>query len=144
MRNKIIALIINTRITNTFNIRIKISQNSSLSLILYLFYNADLLKMCEKSKSKTNVKNFVNDVNILTYNINIEKNCKTFEKFHKKCKKWTKRHDSVFALQKYEFIHFVKNSKKFNMTKCINIANNKIVLKSNIKMFGLQINRKLK
>ena len=144
MQKKIIALIINTQITNTFNIRIEISQNSSLSLILYLFYNADLLKMCEKSKSKINVINFVNDVNILTYNINIEKNCKRLKKFHKKCEKWAKRHDSVFVSQKYEFIHFVKNSKKFNMTKCINITNNEIISKSNIKMFDLQINTKLK
>ena len=50
-------------------------------------YNADLLKICEKLNFKTNVIKFVNDVKILTYNINIEKNCKTFENLHKKYEK---------------------------------------------------------
>ena len=83
-QNKIIALIINARITKTFNIYIKIFQNSFLLSILYLFCNADLLKICEKLNFKTNVIKFVNNISILTYNINIERNNKTFEKLHKK------------------------------------------------------------
>ena len=64
-----------------------VSQESSISSILYLFYNADLLNLCDKSKVKTSVIKFVDDINILAYNQNTEKNCKTLKRLHKECEK---------------------------------------------------------
>ena len=37
-------------------------------LMLYLFYNANLLKLCENVRLRFNVIEFVNNINILTYN----------------------------------------------------------------------------
>ena len=76
---------INERVISVLLIRINISQKSSISLILYLFYNADLLNICEKLEIKINDLNFVNDVNILIYSISTKKNCRTLEVMHKKC-----------------------------------------------------------
>jgi hypothetical protein len=47
-------------------VNVGIPQNSLLSPILYLFYNADLLENCENASLRTSPIGFV-DVNILTY-----------------------------------------------------------------------------
>jgi len=67
------------------NVNVNISQDSLLSLILYLFYNANLLKACDDIKLRTNFINFVNDVNILTYEKFIKRNCKVLSKIYDKC-----------------------------------------------------------
>jgi len=68
------------------NVNVDILQNSSLSLILYLFYNANLLKACYNIKLKTNFTNFMNNVNILTYKEFIKCNCRVFSKIYDRCK----------------------------------------------------------
>ncbi len=68
------------------NMNIDISQDSSLSSILYLFYNANLLEVYDDIKLKTNFINFVNDVNILTYKEFIKRNCKVFSEIYDRCK----------------------------------------------------------
>ena len=49
-------------------------------LILYLFYNANLLKTCDNVKLRFSVTNFVNDINILIYNEFIKQNCDMLKK----------------------------------------------------------------
>ena len=68
LKNKNIILIIKRYTQTRRRINVNISHNSSFSLILYLFYNANLLKTCKNVKLRFNVTNFVNDINILTYN----------------------------------------------------------------------------
>ncbi len=51
-------------------ILVRIPQNLLISSILYLFYNADLLKMCDNIRLRTSAIKFVNDINILIYNEN--------------------------------------------------------------------------
>ena len=45
----------------------KLSQNSFMLFILYLFFNVNLLKLIDKSKIKTIAINFVNNINLLIY-----------------------------------------------------------------------------
>ena len=80
-------MIINDHVINALLVRTDISQRSFVLFILYLFYNADLLNICEKFEIKINEMRFVDDVNILTYDNNIEKNCRTLKIVHKKCEK---------------------------------------------------------
>jgi len=68
------------------SINVNISQDSLLSLILYLFYNVNLLKACDDIKLKTNFTNFVNDINILIYKEFIKRNCRVFSKIYDRCK----------------------------------------------------------
>ena len=49
-----------------------IPQGSRISPILYLFYNADLLDVCENAALRTSVTGFVDDINILTHGISTE------------------------------------------------------------------------
>jgi len=51
-----------------------IPQGSPISLILYLFYNADLLESLENNKLATSAIGFVDDINILMCSLTIERN----------------------------------------------------------------------
>jgi hypothetical protein len=124
--------------------QIEISQKSSFFSILYLFYNVDLLKMCNKFEMNTKFFEYVDDVNILIYEKNIEENYWNFEKMHKLCKRWAIRHEFVFVSIKYELIHFIRNSKKFDMTITIKIDSNTIQSKIDIRVLDVQIDTRLK
>ena len=121
-----------------------IFQEFLISLILYLFYNADLLKTCSNFGAKTTTLGFVDDVNILAYGTSTEKNCRILEKVHKLCAKWADTHEAEFAPSKYELIHLARNVKKFNMEAMINIEDIVIELKPDIRVLGLQIDFRLK
>ena len=68
LKNKSTTLIIEIYTMTKYKINVNILQNSSFCLILYLFYNANLLKLCKNVKLNFNIIEFVNDINILIYN----------------------------------------------------------------------------
>jgi hypothetical protein len=126
------------------NVNVDISQNFFVFFILYLFYNADFLKLLKRSFRRVAALNFVNDINILTYEFNITSNCRILKKMHAHCETWTRRHEIVFASIKYEFIHLTKNSKKFDMQTIVRICD--VVKQSfnQIRVLRMQIDIKLK
>ncbi len=85
MQDRRISLIVNARQTSMSNVNVDISQRSSVSSILYLFYNANLLKLLEQSSRKVIVIEFVDDINILIYDISTISNCRLLEKMHEHC-----------------------------------------------------------
>ena len=80
LKNKNITLIIENYTMTERRISVNISQNSLFFKILYLFYNANLLKLCKNVKLRFNVTEFVNDINILIYNESIKQNCEILKK----------------------------------------------------------------
>ncbi len=125
-------------------IKIDILQSFFVSFIWYFFYNANILKIFEKFKYKIIIINFVNDINILTYDINVINNCKTLKKIHVIYELWTRRHDDRFASIKYKLLYLTKNHKRFNMTITINVKN--VIRKSTIivRVLNVQFDIKLK
>jgi hypothetical protein len=85
MQNRRINLIVKMKQTIMNNVNVNISQKSLTSLILYLFYNANLLKFFEQSSCKMIVIDFVNDINILIYDIDMINNCRLLKKMHEHC-----------------------------------------------------------
>jgi len=85
LRNRRITITINNYTTTKRNINIDISQDSSLLSILYLFYNANLLKTCNNIKLKISFIEFVNNVNILIYRKSTKRNCKILNKIYNRC-----------------------------------------------------------
>ena len=81
-------------------------QGSSMSSILYLFYNADLIEFLADPSRGILVSGFINDVVIIAVNDFAEKNLITLASAHKKATEWATSHGSVFAPAKYELIHF--------------------------------------
>jgi len=126
------------------SVNINISQNSSLLLILYLFYNANLLEACDNIKLRTNFTNFVNDINILTYEKFMKCNCRVLSGIYNRCKQWSKMHDIKFLMTKHKLIHFMKTSKWFNMKVDVKLIKHQINLKSDIRVLRVQLNFKLK
>jgi hypothetical protein len=144
MQNRCTTLKVNKQSTFMNQIKVDISQNSFVSLILYFFYNADILKVFERFKYKITVINFVNDINILMYDTSITSNCRALKKTHVICELWTRRHDARFASTKYELLHLTKNHRRFDMTITINVKN--VIRESTIivRVLSVQFDIKLK
>ncbi len=111
---------------------------------MYLFYNADLLKLLEQSPRKIAVIDFVDDINILTYGISTVGNCRLLEKMHEHCLLWSRRHEAAFASIKYELIHLVRNTAKFDMQTSIRICDVIKQLSSHVRVLRVQIDSRLK
>jgi hypothetical protein len=135
--DKRITLIINQIVIDQFTMQTSIFQKFSFSLILYLFFNTDLLKIINKLDIAAFDLRFVDDVNILTYEKSIENNCKSLKIIHRAYEKWTVRHKIVFASIKYELIHLTRSSKKFDMIITINIDFIIITSKIDIRVLRL-------
>ncbi len=144
LKDRCIMITIDDYIMMKCSVNINISQDSSLSLILYLFYNANLLKACDDIKLRINFTDFVNDINILTYKEFIKYNCKVLSKIYDKCEQWLKIHDIKFLMTKHELIHFMKTSKWFNMKVNVKLTKHQIDLKLNIRILRVQLNFKLR
>ncbi len=124
-------------------INANISQRFFISLIFFLFFNASLIKKCKALRIKIEVLNFVNDINILIYDRFIKEICKTLSRMHDICAKWACTHDATFTSEKYEFMHFIRKLKRFDMIINIQIESSVIKLKLNIQVLKVQLNIKL-
>jgi hypothetical protein len=144
MKDRHITLIIDDDTTFMSRINADISQDSSISFILYLFYNADILKSLKRSRYRIIVIEFVNDINILIYETSTKNNCRALKKAHVECELWARRHEARFASIKYELMHLTRNHRRFNMTTIINI--NEFIKKSfiSMKMLKMQLDIKFK
>jgi retron-type reverse transcriptase len=103
-------------------VNVSIPQGSPVSPILYLFYNADLLKICENLTLRTSPTGFVDNVNLLTYGTSTERNCRNLERIHDVCEDWARRYGSKFNPDKYELLHLTRIFKRFNTEANIKIG----------------------
>ena len=137
LRNRRITIIIDDYMMMKRSVNINLSQDSSLSLILYLFYNVNLLKACDNIRLKTSFTNFVNDINILTYEKFMKCNCKVLSEIYDRCEQWSKMHDIKFSKTKYKLIHFTKIFKWFNMNINVKLMKHQINSKLNIRVLRI-------
>ncbi len=144
LRNWRIMITIDDYTMMKCSVNINISQDFLLSLILYLFYNANLLKACDDIKLRINFINFMNDINILIYKEFTKCNCRVLNEIYDRCEQWSKTHDIKFLITKHKLIHFMKTFKWFNMKVDVKLTKHQIDLKSNIRILKVQLNFKLK
>ncbi len=85
MQHRRFNLIVNDEIMIMSNVNVDISQNSSIFSILYLFYNVDFLKLLKQLFRSIVAIDFMNNINIFTYDVNITNNCRVLEKMHAHC-----------------------------------------------------------
>ncbi len=132
LKNRELSLTFNKQTSSMRWINIDISQRFFISSILFLFFNASLIKKCKALEIKIEVLNFVDDINILIYDRITKSICKMLSRAHDVCVKWTQTHDATFASEKYEFTHFIRKSKRFNMMTSLCIENSVVKLKSDV------------
>src|SRR6266480_6796433 len=121
MQDRKILLIFDNQKFRILDISVGISQNSSLFPILFLFYNAELLKICNSTIVRVNSLEFVDDVNLLAYGRTTEDNCRQLELIHDRCLAWAKQYGALFALEKYVLMHFSRR-RQFNMQAPIRLG----------------------
>jgi hypothetical protein len=90
------------------------------------------------------VIDFVNDINILIYDINTINNCRLLKKMHEHCLLWNRHHEIVFTSIKYELIHLTRNIAKFDMQTSIKICDVVKQLFNHVRVLNVQIDNKLK
>ena len=134
LKNRETSLIFDEQMSTMREINADTSQESFISSILFLFFNASLIEKCNALRIKIEVLDFINDINILVYDRFIEEICKTLSKTHDVCAKWARTHDAMFASEKYELTHFTRKSRKFNMMTSIQIESSMIKLKSDVRV----------
>ena len=109
-----------------------------------MFYNANLLETCDDIKLRTSFTDFMNDINILTYEKFIKRNCRVLSEIYVRCEQWWKTHNIKFLMTKHKLIHFTKIFKWFNMKVDVKLMKHQIDLKSDIKVLRVQLNFKLR
>ena len=144
LKNRNITLIIEDYTITKRKINVNILQSLLFFSMLYLFYNANLLKLYKNVKLRFNIIEFVNNINILTYNKLTGQNCKTLKKTWNKVVEWTKKHDFKFNEQKHKLIYFSKILKKYNMNVNITLRKHRINASTNLKILKIQLNFKLR
>ncbi len=144
LRNRCIMIIIDDYMMMKCSVNINILQDFLLSSILYLFYNMNLLKVCDDIRLKINFTDFINDVNILIYEEFMKRNCRVLSEIYDRCEQWLKTHDIKFLKTKHELIHFTRIFKWFNMNIDVKLMKHQINLKSNIRILKVQLNFKLR
>jgi hypothetical protein len=103
--------------TNAFSTHTGIPQGALLSPILFLFYNANLLDICNCLTLPASGISIVDDVNALAYGKLTEESCRMLQTVHERCLDWAKKHGASFAPDKYILVHFTKARTKHN-TSC--------------------------
>jgi hypothetical protein len=71
--------------TKAFPVLTGVLQGSPLSPILFLFYNSELLDLCQRPKEGLSAVGFADDVNMLAFSRSTETNCRILEAGHTRC-----------------------------------------------------------
>jgi len=114
MLNRKITLAFDNQESKILDISVRISQGLPLSSILFLFYNAELLEICNPTQIRVSSLVFIDNVNLLAYGPTTERNCRQLEAVHDKCLAWARKYRALFAPEKYTLMHFSRR-RRFNM-----------------------------
>ena len=141
LSNRTTILKTSEHITTKVNISAGISQGSPLSPILFLFYNAVLLK--ELQKQKVMACGFVDDVALLVKGDSTEENCTALTKAHDEiCMSWARLHEVKFSSPKYQLCHLTKRN--IDLSTAMIIDTGAVILpKKEIKYLKILLDSKM-
>ncbi|RYO78328.1 hypothetical protein DL764_010129 [Monosporascus ibericus] len=110
-------------------------------MILYLFYNADLIEVCKTEE--TEAVGYIDDVSTLVVGPSAQRNCKALKGIYRKAEEWARRHGSQFAPAKYELVHFTRDPKK-NSTHALRLPNATVEASPSCRYLGIQLDTKFR
>ncbi len=143
MTDRRTTLIIQGTETEAFPVPAGVPQGSPLSPVLFLFYNSELLDLCNRPKEGLSAIGFADDVNMLAYGRSTESNCRILEAGHARCLDWARRHGMKFAPSKYELIHFTR-SRRFNLQASVHLGDTEKKPSPDIRVLGVWLDTKLR
>jgi hypothetical protein len=85
LEKRVSTLVINGVESSGFSIKARLPQGSPLSLILFLLYNKELLRIANRPNLGVHSIRFVNNLNLLAYNKSTEQNCAMLSQVYKRC-----------------------------------------------------------
>jgi ribonuclease HI len=121
-----------------------VPQGSPISPILYLFYNADLLGVPGKMKSrgrKGTSWGFIDDIAYGIQGGSEEETARKLEEMLREAERWRKKHGARFEPTKYVLVHFTRRRKP--PTASITIGNTTIEPSQEARYLGVIFDRKL-
>jgi hypothetical protein len=120
---------------------INVFQKSFMSLILYVFYNANLIDWCINSQVEIIETDFINDIKMLIMNESIKKNVLSLKTIHvESCMIWVHQHESLFVSIKYELIHFKRFFASSDSKMTLRILDHQIVFFFKCKYLEMMMN----
>ena len=111
MSDRKTTLCFDQRETDPKPIAAGIPQGSPISPILFLFYNSELLEICNRTDLNAQAIGFIDDVNALAWSRSAQHNVRILQRVHERCIEWARRHGTKFAPDKYELVHFTRRRK---------------------------------
>src|SRR3981081_1225183 len=143
MTDRKTTLVIQGTETESFSVLAGVPQGLPLSPILFLFYNSELLDLCQRPKEGLSAIGFADDINMLAYSRSTESNCQILEAGHAKCIDWAKCHGMKFVPSKYELIHFTRSC-QFNLQASVYLGSTEKQPSTDIRVLGIWLDTKLR
>ena len=107
----------NKHTISKLSINLGLPQGLPLSSILYLFYNANLLK--NSAIKKVGAQGFIDDITLIAASKSTRDNIQKLAKIYNQTyKDWRAKHRSEFSLSKYQLIHI---SRKQNIDYTVSV-----------------------
>ena len=121
-----------------------IPQGSPISPILFLFYNSELLDICNPQTMRVHGLGFVDDVNLVAWGSTTRGNCDNLERLHGGCLEWARRHGAKFAPEKYELMHLTQRPRRFDTTQALQLGEVTIKPTRAVRVLGLHLDPSLR
>jgi len=143
MTNKKTTLVIQGSETKAFPVLAEVLQGLPLLLILFLFYNSELLDLCQRPKKGLLAIGFADNINMLIYSRTTESNYQILEIGYSRCLDWARYYEIRFALLKYKLIHFTRG-RQFNLQAYVQLDGTEKQPLPNIRVLRVWLDTKLR
>uniref|UniRef100_A0A8H7K1V6 Reverse transcriptase domain-containing protein n=1 Tax=Bionectria ochroleuca TaxID=29856 RepID=A0A8H7K1V6_BIOOC len=143
LRERYTTIVVDGYKSEPYRLTTGMPQGSTYSPILYLFYNADLIDSCNDVEDTTTTC-FIDDVAILATGDTTEDTCSKLGKALGKAMKWSTKHASIFAPEKFQLTHFTRTRKRFNTHQALCTPSANVQAKPTCKYLGFTMDTGLR